>query len=395
MRIIWTAIKWVWRTLQGFFGFDQAMVLAGWPTWLPAVSGAVISAAVAIYLWARWLPLDLAIPLGVILLAAVYVLLSAMIRAALWFRSKLAPKKSGEQTRQVPASELARRLESARLKHGVTLSEEAEAVAQRINLLGATYSLWMPDAGAGYRQHNDSANAHYLRAYREEIATDAQLVLQAAQNRGILRSPDTIYLHNTVAGREAVEEISRAMLRIVVALAEPTMPSAESQPPALRSSFSMGNPTCVVRDVPVLALLDGQELKRRDYYRLEVAAHNAIKIANCRGRLLWVERDGERVFSDPINLPFAPSHLNDAFSKTTHQGVPEHLDVLAIDYFDQVELTAPNLPTSLPATLFWGAATYRLRVAILSEAPAIQGDFVLEWKEYRRTANVTYSEVPL
>jgi hypothetical protein len=98
----------------------------------------------------------------------------------------------------------------------VTLAQEAEDIANRINMLGATYALWMPDA-AGYQRHNDMANHHYMREYREEIATKAQLTLERAKQQGTLAPQDILFLHQPIAERRGVEELGRALLRIVAA----------------------------------------------------------------------------------------------------------------------------------------------------------------------------------
>ncbi|WP_422016388.1 hypothetical protein [Reyranella sp.] len=79
----------------------------------------------------------------------------------------------------------------------------------------------MPDRH-GYREHNAIAEAHYMRAYREEMATDAQRIMQTAHNRGILSPADVIYLSNSVVARRGVEEIYRILIRISSTLAEPT-----------------------------------------------------------------------------------------------------------------------------------------------------------------------------
>lgn len=97
------------------------------------------------------------------------------------------------------------------------LDERAQSVAQRINVLGAKYPLMMPDHPEYQRVghgRNDAANEAYLREYRETIATDAASIMEDADKRKLLDDLDRTYKNHGVVGRQGVEEIGRAMIRV-------------------------------------------------------------------------------------------------------------------------------------------------------------------------------------
>jgi hypothetical protein len=94
-----------------------------------------------------------------------------------------------------------------------------------------------------------------------------------------------------------------------------------------------------------------------------------------------------------VELPFAPAEKTDALDKTIYRNVPEFLDVLWIDHWDQVQLAAKWLPSLVDETLFWGTGQYHLRLAVVSDAPAVEYDFVLHWTEQRLTATAACTQV--
>jgi hypothetical protein len=103
--------------------------------------------------------------------------------------------------------------------------------------------------------------------------------------------------------------------------------------PKLKCSFRMDDEACVRRDskityfkVPNKPFPEGVTITTSPsvaylgsfddvtYYRLKVETNSAVPVADCRGRFLWIDREGERVLGAPFILPFWPSENEDALS---------------------------------------------------------------------------------
>ena len=123
---------------------------------------------------------------------------------------------------------------------------------------------------------------------------------------------------------------------------ETTLAALAAAPkPELKCTFNMNDAGCVRRNtvftqsltVPNDQTRSAQQVvaqSRCDWYRIKVSAQFG-KVSSCKGRLLSVKRaDNELLAGETPPLPFAPGNQPDAFAKTIHQTVPEHLDLLAI-----------------------------------------------------------------
>jgi len=115
-----------------------------------------------------------------------------------------------------------------------SIEKQAENIARRINGLSAKYPLMMPDHPEYQRvgrDRNEAAEAAYMREYQENIATDAQRVMAAANLQGRLDTNDRIYVNETVISRRGVEAIRRILMQIAVGFVDQPKNAASVQSP--------------------------------------------------------------------------------------------------------------------------------------------------------------------
>lgn len=129
-----------------------------------------------------------------------------------------------------------------------------------------------------------------------------------------------------------------------------------------------------------------------DWYRIRVDAEYG-NLANCRGRLLSVERGGIQLLAGEMpTLPFAPGNQPDAVAKAIHEGVPEYLDLLAI--FEDNRVMLALHPGYASSSVDWGnmfslAGDYKIKVAVTSpDAASATLDLLFRWRQDRLTADV-------
>ncbi len=126
------------------------------------------------------------------------------------------------------------------------------------------------------------------------------------------------------------------------------------------------------------------------YYRVKVEATGTEVVLSCHGRLEWIEKDGEVIFSgNPIPLTFAPAEAADTMSKTIYPDGPEHLDFLAITDSNRLIVTSPQFRG--PSNIDWRktlapAGTYKFHIRIFSDSPVVTLEPVLHWTGSRETS---------
>lgn len=143
------------------------------------------------------------------------------------------------------------------------------------------------------------------------------------------------------------------------------MPTALTSVPRaeLRCSFNMHDPGCVRRNTLCAEMfaVPGQATpvvrqSKCDWYRVKIEAIGS-NIDGCRGRLLSVARGGGELLSGE-NPPLPFTHGAADGTTTIHEGVPEHLDLLAVFEDNRVMLAVLPKQRDHPSM----TATLRLRV---------------------------------
>ena len=192
------------------------------------------------------------------------------------------------------------------------------------------------------------------------------------------------------------------------ALALPPMTPVLNTEAKLKCSFSMNDPGCVRRNIAYTFVLPGDDgvvgqpkvivrQTRCDWYRVRVDAKHG-NIPGCRGRLLSVARGSSELLSgENPALPFANGAPDGTI--TIHEGVQEHLDLLAIFEDNRVMLTVP--PHQQSSSINWGdmftyGSDYNIKIAVTApDVPTTYIDLVFRWKLERNTAEIFEAQPPI
>lgn len=172
--------------------------------------------------------------------------------------------------------------------------------------------------------------------------------------------------------------------------------------PKLRCSFSMGDPGCVRPNTAFnLSFQDGPhptDIRRIqipcDWYRVRVESGSTQRAVGCRGRLIWIKKDGTTVLEGEIvTLPFALAENPDAINKTIFPGAPEFLDVLGITE-NSVILALHKFVGASSINwddIFSLPGEYVLRIVVVSDnAVPVSIDLLFQWTLKRATSRISW-----
>jgi hypothetical protein len=159
----------------------------------------------------------------------------------------------------------------------------------------------------------------------------------------------------------------------------------------LKCGFDPSDPGCV-RPNTIQTLLHGAFYAQRSctWYRVKVDAENG-NCLRCRALLLSLTRDGIPLIPwETLPLPIV--HAEEDGTKTIHEGITDHIDLLAVFDNNTVDLCVPlarRMSSINWNGLFSVAGLYQLKVAITSpDGPKDTVDVRFRW-----TLNRTSSEI--
>jgi hypothetical protein len=136
-------------------------------------------------------------------------------------------------------------------------------------------------------------------------------------------------------------------------------------------------------------------LGRGMFYRLQVTVDCASEIQNCRGYLTKIEKNGMEVFNnESLELPFAPSESDDAWSKTVSPNIPYYLDVLRVPYGANCPEVATKgnralVVSSLRDLVFLSPGEYILHVSVSGNGVGtVSARLKFDWKDRPMDATI-------